>query len=173
MHSQCINNLLNLKDVIVKRIVLAYHFVKIFIETKPSEQICPHCGNSSKRIHDYRLQKIKDLLFQLKHTILVLKKRKYFCSCGKRIFEKYEFLPTVSRLLDTVNYTVPTLPSCISIDEFKDNAETGKYQCILVGPKKHRILDILPDRTQSHLTTYFKDINRFERHWIKFFISDM
>ena len=26
----------------------------------------------------------------------------------------------------------PSIPECISIDEFKGNADTGKYQCILV-----------------------------------------
>lgn len=208
MHSNCTKNLLNLEDVIVKKIVHADHFVKIHIETKPSEQICPNCGNTTKRIHDYRLQEIKDLPFQLKHTILVLKKRRYSCSCGKHFSEKYAFLPkyqqrtkrlsykildllrstrslksvaldtnvsvtTVSRILDTVNYTIPSLPPCISIDEFKGNADTGKYQCILVDAQKHRILDILPNRTQSHLTSYLRSLNRSERYKVKFFVSDM
>jgi transposase len=80
---------------------------------------------------------------------------------------------TVTRLLDTVSYGVQKLPDCISIDEFKGNAETGKYQCILVDPKKHRILDILPDRTQPHLSEYFRGIERSQRHRVKFFVSDM
>ncbi len=42
------------------------------------------------------------------------------------------------------------------------------YRC-----KKHRILDILPDRIQSHLSSYFRDIRRAERHRVKFFICDM
>ncbi|MFA9377251.1 MAG: transposase [Lachnotalea sp.] len=61
----------------------------------------------------------------------------------------------------------------MSIDEFRGNATTGKYQCILVDPKKHKVLDIVPDRTQPHLITYFKDIPRSERYRVKFFICDM
>lgn len=80
---------------------------------------------------------------------------------------------TVSRLLDTINYTPPSLPACLSIDQFKGNAETGKYQCILVDAKKRSILDILPDRTQSHLVEYFRAYKLSERHKVKFFISDM
>jgi transposase len=80
---------------------------------------------------------------------------------------------TVTRLLDTVNYSIPSLPDCISIDEFKGNADTGKYQCILVDPRKHRILDILPDRTQSHLSSYFRELNRAQRYRVKFFVCDM
>jgi len=75
--------------------------------------------------------------------------------------------------LDTISNTIPSLPECISIDEFKGDTDAGKYQCILVDGKKHRILDILPDRTQSHLSAYFRELNRAERHRVKFFVCDM
>ena len=65
------------------------------------------------------------------------------------------------------------LKSVISIDEFKGIDSTGKYQCILVDPLKHRILDILPDRTQSHLASYWRNIPRKERLKVQFFICDM
>ena len=76
-----------------KKIIHADSFVKIYLETKPAQQICPHCGTSTKKIHDYRSQTIKDLPFQLNHCYLVLKKRRYTCSCGKHFYEKYSFLP--------------------------------------------------------------------------------
>jgi transposase len=76
--------------------------------------------------------------------------------------------------LDTIHYAPPDkLPEAVSIDEFKGNASTGKYQCILVDPQKHRILDILPDRTQSHLADYWRNIPRKERLKVKFFVCDM
>lgn len=208
MHSNCTKNLLGLEDVILKKVVHADNYVKIFIETAPSLQVCPCCGQQTSRIHDYRSQVIKDLPMQMKHTYLVLRKRRYVCSCGKRFSEKYHFLPkykrqtlrlsfkvidllrsarsiksvaeeanvsvnTVTRLLDTLKYTTPTIPDCIGIDEFKGNADTGKYQCILVDPRKHRLLDILPDRKQSHLSSYFREISRAERNRVKFFVCDM
>ena len=83
-------------------------------------------------------------------------------------------VPTICRLLDTIYYSPPDkLPEAVSIGEFKGNASTGKYQCILVDPKKHRILDILPDRTQSHLADYWRNITRKERLKGKFFVCDM
>ena len=93
MHNHCINKLLNIEDVIVKNIVHADSYVKIMLETKPKEHICPTCGRLTKRIHDYRMQTIKDLPFQLKHCYLILRKRRYICSCGKRFYEEYCFLP--------------------------------------------------------------------------------
>ena len=208
MLSNYINKLLDLKDVKVKKIIQADHFIEVYIETEPILHICPACGNKTKRIHDYRMQKIKDLPFQLKDCYLVLRKRRYICSCGKRFFESYSFLSkyqqrtrrltmktvdllrdtvsikkvaeftnlsinTVTRILDTIGYTCPKLGESISIDEFKGNAETGKYQCILVDPKKRTIMDILPDRTQYHLSEYFRKINRPERYRVKYFICDM
>lgn len=80
---------------------------------------------------------------------------------------------TAARIFDRINYERPDIPRVLSIDEFKGNAETGKYQCILVDGKKHRILDILPDRTQSHLCNYFRDIPKYQRNRVEFFISDM
>lgn len=208
VHNNSINKLLNLKGVKVKKISHGDSFIKIYLETRPREHTCPACGSLTSKIHDYRKQVIKDLPFHFKHTYLILRKRRYVCSCGKRFYESYDFLPryhrmtnrlvhyickeltktlsmssvassanvsvsTVMRIFNIINYSAPTLPKVLCIDEFKGNAETGKYQCILVDGKKNRVLDILPDRSQSHLISYFKKVPRKERHSVKFFICDM
>lgn len=208
MHSNSINKLLNLKGIKVKKIIHGDHTVQIHVETQPSEHTYPSCGATTKRIHDYRQQVIKDLPFQFKHTYLILRKRRYACSCGKRFYESYDFLPryhhmtsrlvqyickeltklvtmtsvanssnvsisTVMRIFNYINYDKPSIPKVLCIDEFKGNAETGKYQCILVDGKKNRVLDILPNRNQNHLISYFKKIPRKERYNVKFFVSDM
>lgn len=203
-----IKDFLDLEDVILTKTVHADKYVKFFLDTKPRPHICPVCGNSTAKIHDYRWQTIKDLPFQLKNCYLVLHKRRYVCSCGKKFYESYEFLPrylhrtkrltwkiadllhetvslksvakasnvsvtTVCRILDSIHYSCPPLKETVSIDEFKGNARTGKYQCILVNPKEHSIMDILPDRTQSHLASYFREIDRAQRLRVKYFVCDM
>lgn len=203
-----IKDLLDLEDVIITKTVHADKYVKFFLDTKPKLHICPVCGNSTAKIHDYRWQTIKDLPFQLKNCYLVLHKRRYVCSCGKKFYESYEFLSrylhrtkrltwkiadllhetvslksvakasnvsvtTVCRILDSIHYSCPPSKEAVSIDEFKGNARTGKYQCILVNPKYHSIMDILPDRTQSHLTSYFREIDRSQRLRVKYFVCDM
>ena len=208
MHNHCINKLINIEDVIVKKIIHSDSSVRIMLETKPKEHICPVCGRNTKRIHDYRMQTIKDLPFQLKHCYLILRKRRYVCSCGKRFYENYSFLPkyfqrtsrmtafiadalhdtrsvtsvakmcnvstaTVNRILDTISYGRPDIPLAISIDEFKGNAGGQKYQCILVDPIKHSVLDILPSRSQTQLVSYFRSIPKKERYRVKFFVCDM
>lgn len=208
MHNHCINKLINIEDVIVKKIIHSDSSVKIMLETKPKEHLCPVCGRVTKRIHDYRMQTIKDLPFQLKHCYLVLRKRRYSCPCGKRFYENYSFLPkyfqrtsrmtafiadalhdirsissvakmcnvstaTVNRILDTISFGRPNISLSISIDEFKGNAGGQKYQCILVDPIKHSVLDILPSRSQTQLVSYFRNIPKKERYRVKFFVCDM
>jgi transposase len=201
--------LLDIEDVFIKKISHSDSVVKIHIETKPTWQTCPRCGTQTKRVHDYRMQTIHDLPFQLKDAFLILRKRRYLCtSCNKRFLEQYSFLPryqqrtkrlsykvadmlrsvesiksiaarcnlssaTVQRILDTIDYHCPKLKDSISIDEFKGDADTGKYQCILVNPKQKSVLDILPDRSSSHLSSYFKELPREERNRVKFFLCDM
>lgn len=97
MHNHCINKLLNIEGVIVKKIIHSDISVKIMLETKPKEHFCPVCGKPTHKIHDYRMQLIKDLPFQMKHCYLLLKKRRYSCSCGKRFYENYDFLPRYFR----------------------------------------------------------------------------
>ena len=41
------------------------------------------------------LNYIKDLPFQLKNCDLVLYKQCYACSCGKKFYESYNFLPNI------------------------------------------------------------------------------
>ncbi|MFR3493256.1 MAG: transposase family protein [Blautia sp.] len=62
------------------------------MDTKPKPHICPNCGNPTAKIHEYCWQIIKDLPFQLK-IYLVLHNRRYACSCGKKFYEAYDFLP--------------------------------------------------------------------------------
>ena len=151
--------------VLIKKIIHKDKSVDIYLETIPKVHTCPCCSKETKRIHDYRTQRIKDLPFQLKDSYLILRKRRYRCSCGKKFYEKYSFISrykqrttrlnyeiinqlrdtismkhvanktnvsnyTVARLIDTINYEPPKLDYAIAIDEFKGNADTGKYQCI-------------------------------------------
>jgi Transposase and inactivated derivatives len=98
MQDYCITKLIGLENVIVSNVVETDTHLEIFIETKPCHQSCPQCGERTRSIHDYRLQKIRDVKFREMYTYLVLKKRRYKCtSCGKRFYERYPFLERYQR----------------------------------------------------------------------------
>ena len=87
-------SLLGIANVFVDKIENNSSFIQISLSTLTKEQVCPYCGRPTKYVHDYRIQKIRDIPFQGKETFLLLHKRRYICkACGKRFFEKYDFLP--------------------------------------------------------------------------------
>lgn len=80
---------------------------------------------------------------------------------------------TVIRYFDTVSYSCRNLPSALSIDEFKGNTGSEKYQCILTDPVNKKVLDILPKRHEHYLSHYFNLFSKDERNNVKYFVSDM
>lgn len=98
MQTNCIKNLLNLKDFIVKNIKNLKDKVEIYIELPVKEHICPCCGHSTSTIHDYYTQTIKDIPIYFKPTFLIIRKRRYICNhCGKRFFEQNPLLSKYAR----------------------------------------------------------------------------
>ena len=89
--------LLNLEDVIITNVENISNQLHISIELPRRKHICPYCGAETDRIHDYRMQTIKDVPLA-RGTFLHLRKRRYRCSCGKRFFEKNTFLPRYYRV---------------------------------------------------------------------------
>ena len=86
-----------MEDVIITGVKNISEQLHIYIELPRTKHICPACGATTDRIHDYRMQTIKDLPLA-RDTFLHLRKRRYRCTCGKRFFEKNSFLPRYYRV---------------------------------------------------------------------------
>ena len=87
----------NLEDVSITNVKNIANQLHIYIELPRSKHVCPVCGAVTDRIHDYRIQVIKDIPLA-RDTFLHLRKRRYRCECGKRFFEKNNFLPRYYRV---------------------------------------------------------------------------
>lgn len=116
MQSNCIKNLLNLKDVIVKNVKNLENCVEIYIEMPVVEQTCPCCGAKTSYIHDYYIQTIKDIPIHFKPTHLLFRKRRYTChDCGKKFFEHNDIISKyarrTSRLTELVIHELRNLSS--------------------------------------------------------------
>ena len=80
MLSNCIKNLLDLKELNVKNIKNIKNFknsVEICAELPISKQVYPCCGTSTYKIHDHYTPTIKDILIQFKPTTIFPKKTRY------------------------------------------------------------------------------------------------
>lgn len=79
---------------------------------------------------------------------------------------------TIFRRMEDIRFPKPSvLPQVLSIDEFKGNAGGQKFQAIFTDPKKHKIFDILPSRTQYQIQDYLNDFKN--KNDVRYFIMDM
>ena len=103
MQNNCITKLLNIQGVKVKNIKNNSNSLDVYIETNPKLHKCPSCNHFTKRIHDYRIQKIQHVLIGSISSYLYLNKRRYVCPyCNKRFYEDYSFIQKYFRKSNTV-----------------------------------------------------------------------
>lgn len=94
LYSYITKNLIGLQDVILKNVEQDKKFIYIYVQMPRKAHICPCCGKSTDKVHDYRKQYIKDIPAFGKQTYIVLNKRRYVChDCKKRFYEKVDFVP--------------------------------------------------------------------------------
>ena len=91
--------LLGLQGLIITKIENTGNSTLIHGEIDRVEHRCPCCNTITDTIHDYRTQIIKDIPAFGKLVSIVLRKRRYRCTCcGKRFFESNSFLPKYHRM---------------------------------------------------------------------------
>ena len=91
--------ILNLQDVSVEKVENLEKIQRIYIKLGRKVVNCPSCKAETSKIHDYRTQIVKDCEAFGKKVELVLKKRRYICSCcHKRFAEPNSFLPKYHRM---------------------------------------------------------------------------
>jgi transposase len=116
-----IKSFIGIEDVKIKKIIQGDNSLSIEIETNPQFTSCPQCKLMTNKVHDYRKQVIKHMPIMLKPCFLVLKKRRYICTCGKRFYENYSFLAPYKRrthlLTDYIAYEVRNPVTLKSIAE--------------------------------------------------------
>ena len=141
------SKLLNLEDVIITDVKNIDNQLHIHIELPRTSHICPACGSVTDRIHDYRIQVIKDVPLA-RDTFLHLRKRRYRCSCGKRFFEKNTFLPryyrVTSRLVSEIMFSFKKLIPATEIgSRFNVSAITAMRYFSLFNRKLTKLPEVI------------------------------
>ena len=203
------NKLLNLPEefIIQEKIINNKSYIYLSLPQVPHE--CPNCKTKTSRVHDYREQTVTDLPLLMEQSIVIFRKRRYFCPCcKKKFFEQNPMLARykrqtnrlrlhilgclgdmktitqiardhfisygiVSRIMDHMRYPKPAvLPRTIAIDEFRGNVG-DKFQCLLVDPQHHRVLDVLPTRNSDDLHAYFNQYPMKVRKKVRYIVMDL
>lgn len=96
--------LVRLQELDIKNVEENDGLTIIYAKMYRKEQVCPCCGKKVNAIQDYRTQKIKDIPAFGNHIIIYLRKRRYRCpDCGKRFFEKNNWLPRYHRMTNRLS----------------------------------------------------------------------
>ena len=123
LYKDCIENLLQLKDVIVTNIECVGKQMHIHLRMQQRLHCCPQCGSITSKVHDYRTQLVRDVSISGYETILHLRKRRHVCpSCGKRFDEHIDFLPRYRQFTNRVNLQIyEQLKKCRSIKDITED----------------------------------------------------
>ncbi len=94
-----ISKLLDMEHMHFKKVESFSGEIVLHVEMPRRLSECPSCRTLTQTVHDYRLQRVKDIPVLGKHVIWVYRKRRYRCPCcGKRFYEHNYFLPKWHRI---------------------------------------------------------------------------
>lgn len=107
MHLNFTMNIPGLEDVKLTKLEQVEDRVALHVELEVRPHSCPRCQVKTRRVHDYRIQKIKHLKWFERLTTLFYKKRRYACgACGKKFAEQNSFVARYQRFSKEWNQAV-------------------------------------------------------------------
>ena len=86
-----------LEDTIIKKVEQYEDNITIHVEMPVKLHKCPKCDARTRKIHDYRTQKIRHLKWFERPCLIFYRKRRYKCECGKRFYEKNSLVDRYKR----------------------------------------------------------------------------
>mgnify|MGYP003620295843 CR=1 FL=1 len=82
--------ILGMEDVEIEKVVHTDDEIQIHFRKKRSPQVCPVCGMTTQKVHDYHTTVLRDIPILGAATRLLYRRRRYVCEhCGKRFPEPF------------------------------------------------------------------------------------
>lgn len=123
MHLHVITKSIGLEGVIVTNWTYHNRTIQIHVELPKRRHTCPACQRKTRRIHDYRIQKLDHLKQAERWTVVFYRKRRYACSCGKRFAESAPFVARYQR--QTIEWNQMLTLKVVKAKTFTDTAESA------------------------------------------------
>lgn len=93
LHNNDITNLLDLQGVLVNKKIFSKDLIELWISCPIKAHVCPRCGNTTSRVHDYYERSFSHIIVNKKETLIHYNSRRYVCTkCGKRFAESNLFV---------------------------------------------------------------------------------
>ena len=86
-----ITEILGIKDAEIEKVAECGKILRIRFVKQRTGMTCPHCGEYTDKVHDYRIKELRDIPIQGKAVRLEYRRRRYVClNCGRRSAEPFE-----------------------------------------------------------------------------------
>lgn len=122
-----------LEDVTIIKIEQLEDRIAIYVEMPVKLHKCPKCSEKTRKIHDYRIQKIKHLKWFERLCYIFYRKRRYKCeACGKSFYEKNTIVERYKRFSKEWNQAVHL--HCIKAKTFKEMGQQFGASTSVSGP---------------------------------------
>ena len=93
LHNNDITNLLDLQGVLVNKKIFSKDLIELWISCPIKVHVCPRCGNTTSRVHDYYERSFSHIIVNKQETLIHYNSRRYVCTkCGKRFAESNLFV---------------------------------------------------------------------------------
>lgn len=113
LHNDSIAKLLDMEHLEIKNVEHSFNTIVLHLQMKQRACICPNCQTITEKVHDYRIQKVKDSPALGKHLIWQYRKRRYRCPCcGKRFYESNYLIPKWHRITNRLAAQCISMFSC-------------------------------------------------------------
>ncbi|MDD4343158.1 MAG: transposase family protein, partial [Eubacteriales bacterium] len=119
-----IRKLIGFKGIILEQLETSSDSMSFSFSLEIKTHNCPKCHQQTSKVHDYRIQMIKDISISGKKTYLYYKKRRYVCNhCNKKFYEKNDFLPRYQRMTSRlIKYIITRMKNVYSVSDIaKEN----------------------------------------------------
>ena len=148
---------------------LPIQFKKTIIKYRKRRYHCPCCGKHFNETFPLVPKNCQISARLSIYSLTQLSENQSVSSVAKRLGISTSSL---FRRIKCLSFPKPrSLPSVISIDEFKGNADGEKFQAIITDPVHKKVFDILPSRKNYRLAEYIKSFGN--RNNVRFIIMDM
>ena len=126
--------IIGFKDVKVTYGEIEGNNLHIHIEMQRRIHKCPRCAHETNKIHDYRIQKIKDIPSFGNYTYIHLRKRRYICpNCKKKFYEEVPFLPRYQRMTSRlIAFIIKSFRKVSSVKELAGSANVSPTTAVRI-----------------------------------------
>ena len=124
MHTNNITKVVNIKGLNITKFQETDDEIIFYGNLFNHRKDCPKCHSTKIEVHDYRIQKIRDIPIRDKKTIIAFKRKRFKCKCcGKNFETKAKFVSSKCQITNRLKFRI--LNSCRHMISLKTIAENN------------------------------------------------